>query len=76
MVHFICRAIHDPAQSIHKVTTEGATSEYLYVKVKPILELETRDFCQALELANQQRDSAGSIPELINASSGDVSTFT
>ena len=75
MVYFICRAIHDPAQSIYKVTTRGATGEHLYVKVKPILELETCDLCRALELVNQQCDSEGDIPELINASSREVSTF-
>jgi hypothetical protein len=46
MVNFIYQAIHDPVQSIHKVATERAVNEYLYVKVKPILELEARDLCQ------------------------------
>jgi len=47
---------------------------YLYGKVKPILELETRDLCWELELAG--KDSVGSILELTNASLGGVSTFT
>lgn len=45
MIHFIRLAVYYSARSICKVATEGTPNEYLYVKVKPILELESRDLC-------------------------------
>jgi len=36
---------------MRKVMTEGVEKEYLYVKARPILELETGDLCQVREFA-------------------------
>lgn len=75
MLHFICETIHYPARSKNKAVTERTTNEYLYVKVKPILEFESRDLWPAFRIRTSN-DYVVNIPELINASLGNVSTFT
>jgi hypothetical protein len=75
MLHFIYKAIHYPARSKKKAVTERTTNEYLYVKVMPILEFESRDLWPAFHIRTSN-DCAIDIPELINASLGNVSTFT